>query len=131
MGGDDNDCPPRSSSHRTCPKRPSAEAAGPRYGGRRRVPSAHGRRRRDRSGQWASRCTGQPRPRPDLTPAPTHRRPGTAPGQLLGAAKSSSTIDALVVAEAIQCAPAIIWTSDPSDLRQLVGEHHGVTVEPI
>ena len=52
-------------------------------------------------------------------------------GQLLGAAKSSSTIDALVVAEAIECAPAIILTSDPSDLLQLVGDHRGVTIEPI
>ncbi len=52
-------------------------------------------------------------------------------GQLLGAARSSSTVDALVVAEAIDCAPAIILTSDPTDLRQLLGDHHGVTVEPI
>ena len=52
-------------------------------------------------------------------------------GQLLGAARSSSTIDALVAAEAIDCAPAIILTSDPDDLRQLVGNHPGVTVEPI
>ncbi|HZX54173.1 MAG TPA: hypothetical protein VFE86_05810 [Ilumatobacteraceae bacterium] len=52
-------------------------------------------------------------------------------GQLLGVARSSSTIDALVVAEALDCAPAMIWTSDPSDLRQLVGSHRGVTVESI
>jgi hypothetical protein len=50
---------------------------------------------------------------------------------LLGVARSSSTIDALVVAEALNCAPAMIWTSDPTDLRQLLGGHPGVTVEAI
>ena len=54
-----------------------------------------------------------------------------AAGQLLGAAKSSATIDALIVAEAIDCAPAIILTSDPDDLRALLGNHRGVTIEPI
>ncbi len=52
-------------------------------------------------------------------------------GQLLGAARSSATIDALIVAEALDCAPAMIWTSDPGDIRQLLGDHHGVTVESI
>jgi hypothetical protein len=52
-------------------------------------------------------------------------------GQLLGVARSSSTIDALVVAEAIDCAPAAILTSDADDLRQLLGDHRGVTIEPI
>jgi len=52
-------------------------------------------------------------------------------GQLLGAARSSSTIDALVVAEAIDCRPAVIWTSDPDDLRRLLGDQGGVTIEPI
>ena len=54
-----------------------------------------------------------------------------AAGRLLGDANSSSTIDALVVAEAIDCAPAIIITSDPADLRALLGDHHGVTIESI
>jgi len=52
-------------------------------------------------------------------------------GALLGAARSSATIDALVVAEALDCTPAMIWTSDPTDLRQLLGDRRGVTVEPI
>lgn len=52
-------------------------------------------------------------------------------GQLLGTARSSSTVDALVVAEALDCAPAMIWTSDPTDLRQLLGDRHGVTIEQI
>lgn len=54
-----------------------------------------------------------------------------AAGQLLGAAQSSSTIDALVVAEALDCAPAMIWTSDPHDLGQLLGNHRGVSIEAI
>ena len=52
-------------------------------------------------------------------------------GQLLAEARSSATIDALVVAEAIACAPAVIWTSDERDLGRLVGQRTSVTVEPI
>jgi hypothetical protein len=52
-------------------------------------------------------------------------------GRLLAASRSSSTIDALIVAEALDCAPAMILTSDPSDIRQLLGNRHGVIVEPI
>jgi hypothetical protein len=52
-------------------------------------------------------------------------------GQLLGAARSSSTIDALVVAEALDCAPSVVWTSDPADIRQLLGDRPGVIVEPV
>jgi predicted nucleic acid-binding protein len=52
-------------------------------------------------------------------------------GNLLGAARSSATIDALIVAEALDCAPSMIWTSDPTDLRLLLDDHPGVTVEPI
>ncbi len=66
--------------------------------------------------------------------APQHPltdRTARAAGQLLGIARSSSTIDALVAAEAIDCAPAIIVTTDPADLRQLLGNHPGVTVEQI
>lgn len=54
-----------------------------------------------------------------------------AAGQLLGAARSSSTIDALIVAEALDCSPAMILTDDPDGIRQLLGTHRGVTVEPI
>jgi predicted nucleic acid-binding protein len=52
-------------------------------------------------------------------------------GQLLGSAQSCSTIDALIVAEALDCAPSMIWTSDPIDLRQLLPDHRGVTIESI
>ncbi len=52
-------------------------------------------------------------------------------GQLLGSARSSSPIDALVVAEALHCSPAIVVTSDPNDIRQLLGDHPGVTIEAI
>ena len=54
-----------------------------------------------------------------------------AAGQLLGAARSSSTIDALIVAEALDCAPSMIWTADPNDLRALLGNSRGVTIESI
>ena len=66
--------------------------------------------------------------------APQHpltERLARAAGQLLGASGSSSTIDALIVAEALDCAPAMIWTSDPDDIRQMLGSQRGVTVEPI
>lgn len=68
----------------------------------------------------------QTEPRHPLTEAIARRA-----GQLLAVARSSSTIDALIVAEALDCAPAMIWTSDPNDLRQLVGHNRGVIVEPI
>jgi hypothetical protein len=54
-----------------------------------------------------------------------------AAGRLLGDARSASTVDALVVAEAIECSPAVIYTSDPDDLRRLLGDHPGVTIEAI
>jgi hypothetical protein len=66
--------------------------------------------------------------------APQHpltERLARAAGHLLGASRSSSTVDALIVAEALDCAPAMIWTSDPNDIRQLLGSQRGVTVEPI
>jgi hypothetical protein len=52
-------------------------------------------------------------------------------GQLLAAARSSSTIDALVVAEALDCAPSVILTSDPADLQQLLAHHRRVIIESI
>jgi predicted nucleic acid-binding protein len=54
-----------------------------------------------------------------------------AAGGLLGAARSSSTVDALVVAEALDCVPAVILTSDPGDLQQLLAGHPGVIIEAI
>lgn len=52
-------------------------------------------------------------------------------GELLGAARSAATIDALVVAEAIECAPAVIFTSDLGDLTTLLGNRPGVTIEAV
>lgn len=52
-------------------------------------------------------------------------------GQLLAEAGSSATIDALVAAEAIECAPSVILTSDPRDLRALLANEPGVVVEQI
>ncbi len=66
--------------------------------------------------------------------APQHpltERLARAAGQLLGVSQSSSTIDALIVAEAIDCVPAVILTSDPNDIRQLLGSQGGVTIEAV
>jgi hypothetical protein len=52
-------------------------------------------------------------------------------GHLLGAARSSETVDALIVAEALDCSPSVIWTSDPTDLRRLLGPRSGVVIEPV
>jgi predicted nucleic acid-binding protein len=49
-------------------------------------------------------------------------------GVLLGEANSSSTIDALVMAEALTLAPSVVVTSDPTDLRLLLGERRGVEI---
>jgi predicted nucleic acid-binding protein len=52
-------------------------------------------------------------------------------GVLLAESGSSSTIDALVVAEAIEMAPAVILTSDPKDLQLLVGARRDVVVTQV
>jgi hypothetical protein len=42
-------------------------------------------------------------------------------GRLLDEARMSATVDALIVAEAISGAPCVILTSDPDDMKALVG----------
>ena len=54
-----------------------------------------------------------------------------AAGELLAAANSSSTIDALVAAEALHRPPSTVLTSDPDHPRRLLDGHRGVTVEQI
>ena len=58
---------------------------------------------------------------------PTARLAGT----LLGAARSSHTIDALVAAEALRATPSTLITSDPDDMRLLLASHPGVSIEAI
>lgn len=52
-------------------------------------------------------------------------------GSLLGAAKSNSTIDALVAAEAINKSPSLLVTSDVEDMGTLLDGHPGVSLERI
>lgn len=50
-------------------------------------------------------------------------------GALLAAARSNSTIDALVVAEAINRQPSLLVTSDVADLAPLLDGRPGVSLE--
>ncbi len=52
-------------------------------------------------------------------------------GVLLAESGSSSTIDALVVAEAIELAPSVVLTSDPDDLRQILGNRRNVRISAL
>ncbi len=51
-----------------------------------------------------------------------------AAGRLLGEAKMNATVDALVAAEAIRGGPCVVLTSDPADLRALIGKRPHVQV---
>ncbi len=61
-------------------------------------------------------------------PRPLDERLARRAGALLAAARSQATIDALVVAEAIEMQPAVIFTSDPDDLRALAAGHPRVAI---
>lgn len=56
---------------------------------------------------------------------------GRVAGALLGRARSSSTIDALVVAHALGIGGALILTGDPHDLGALADGHPEVLVQPL
>ncbi len=53
---------------------------------------------------------------------------GRCAGALLGAAHSSSTIDALVVASAIELGGGVVYTGDPDDLQPLASGHPEVVI---
>lgn len=53
---------------------------------------------------------------------------GRTAGRLLGEAGSSSTVDAIVVATAVEAAGAVILTGDPGDLGALASRHREVVV---
>lgn len=55
-------------------------------------------------------------------------RLGRLAGELLGAARMSSSADALVMAEAIRGGPAMLLTSDPDDMRRLAARNGSVVV---
>ena len=58
-----------------------------------------------------------------------HERHGRIAGQLLGAAHSSSTVDALVVAQAVEAEGAQILTGDREDLERLAASHPEVWIQ--
>ena len=53
---------------------------------------------------------------------------GRTAGRLLGAAKSASTIDALVVAHAVEAGGGLILTGDREDLKRLAATHSEVWI---
>lgn len=56
---------------------------------------------------------------------------GRTAGQLLGAARSSLTVDALVVAQAVEAGGAQILTGDREDLERLAAAHPEVWIQPL
>lgn len=56
---------------------------------------------------------------------------GRTAGQLLGAARSAATIDALVVAQAVAGGGAQILTGDREDLERLADPHPEVWIQPL
>lgn len=56
---------------------------------------------------------------------------GRTAGRLLGAARSASTIDALVVAHAVEAGGGQILTGDPEDLAPLATPHPEVWIQKL
>jgi predicted nucleic acid-binding protein len=56
---------------------------------------------------------------------------GRSAGGLLGATRSRSTVDALVVASALRAGGGVVLTTDPDDLIALARGHHDVLIEPL
>ena len=56
---------------------------------------------------------------------------GRVAGRLLGEAGSDATIDAIVVATALDAGGAVVLTGDPDDLGGLAGDRHGVLIESL
>ena len=61
---------------------------------------------------------------------PTGEPTARLAGVLLGRTGGTNTVDALVAAEAVTAAAAVL-TSDAGDLRRLLAEHPAVTVIPL
>lgn len=56
---------------------------------------------------------------------------GRLAGRLLGHARSSATVDALVVAHAVTAGGGLVLTGDARDLRPLSGLHPEVRIQPL
>lgn len=61
----------------------------------------------------------------------TRESHGRTAGGLLGAARSTATVDALVVAQALENGGAQILTGDPEDLRRLARPHPEVWIQEL
>lgn len=62
---------------------------------------------------------------------PADERHGRLAGALLGAARSTATVDALVVAHAVARGGAVVLTGDPDDLSRLVARHPEVEIKSL
>lgn len=60
-----------------------------------------------------------------------HEIHGRTAGRLLGAARLASTVDALVVAHAVEAGGAHVLTGDRDDLERLAAPHPEVWIRPI
>jgi predicted nucleic acid-binding protein len=56
---------------------------------------------------------------------------GRTAGRLLGAAQPSATVDAIVVATAVEAGGAVVLTGDPEDLGALTGSTPEVVIQPL
>ena len=56
---------------------------------------------------------------------------GRTAGRLLGTARSSNTVDALVVAQAVEAGGAHVLTGDREDLERLAMPHPEVWIQPL
>ncbi len=56
---------------------------------------------------------------------------GRTAGRLLGEADSSATVDAVVVATAVEAGGAVVLTGDPDDLGLLAVDHREVVIEAL
>lgn len=62
---------------------------------------------------------------------PVSETTGRVAGALLGATGSTATIDALVVASAIELGGGVLLTNDPDDLEKLAGRHTEVVTRAL
>ncbi len=62
---------------------------------------------------------------------PTTEAMGRTAGELLGRARSSATVDALIVAQAVTAGGAQVLTGDPLDLEALAASHPEVWIQPL
>lgn len=62
---------------------------------------------------------------------PASEAVGRTAGRLLGQAESTATVDAVVVATAVEAGGAVVLTGDPADLGALAAAHRDVVIEAL